>query len=125
MLVGPTQSDTLYIWINKVRQSQTILATNQLAVDYSPTSPNVGQALVMYVRPSGSTTEVVEDSFLCIQPPGATGCTLYSAADGTYTISSPETGVYAVYAVKTDWTQSSTVYIEVSSDTTTSTTTSK
>ncbi len=113
LVIAPSSTDTLYIWINGVRTTKTMSATSTLAVTYSPSTVYTDTPLILYVRPYGSTTDLVADSYLSIQAPGAIGSTLYPATNGIYTISSPLEGVYKVTAEKTSWTTSASVYITV------------
>ncbi len=112
ILLAPTESDTLGIWLNDVPSSDhTISATNTLSVAYTPEDPILGQPILLYVRPYGSTTDLVEDSYVNLRSPGESGYTLYAAANGTYTIQTPIVGTYAIYAVKDGWIDSGIAYI--------------
>ena len=120
--LGPTVADTLYIWINGIRTTKTIGATNKLAVDYTPSLVGIGTEVTLYVRPSGSSNEVVENSIVKIEDPHGNIDT-WMATDGTYVWTPDEAGVWTIWAVKEGWTTSDYVYINVLTEVTTTTTT--
>jgi len=101
--------------------TSTTTTLPKLAVDYSPSSPCL-EPLTLYVRPYGSTTELVEESYVNIRGPSEGGYTSYEATNGTYIISSAQEGVYATYAAKDGWIDSDVVYIPVCPVTTTTST---
>ena len=90
--------------------STTTTTIKKLSIDYTPENPTLATLIILYVRPYGSTTELVEESYVNIRGPSEGGYTSYEATNGTYTIQT-ECGVYGVYATKENWTDSDTVYI--------------
>ena len=91
LTLGPAASGNLRIWVNEMRVTDYIIATSTLSVTYTPSEVGIGTAVTLYVRPSGSTTEVVESSIVKIEDPHGNLDTVM-ATDGTYLWTPDELG---------------------------------